>query len=183
MTQVLRVNRFTGEFVFLDKDGRVIDTNDSAGLIDSDDADVLIERIRQGYQYISTGNYVIRLESVGLYDTGYFEFTELVTFGVDDDGYSVPKHTQLVSRESFEHPTADHSKILTGNAFIDYKNHRVAWMDNPLADNPYVYDPIKVDWVCDVDDDIAILLEVGGRFLMRGKPDGFDMIPVRLYVE
>lgn len=183
MTQVLRVNRFTGEFVFLDKDGRVIDTIESAGFIDSDDADVLIERIRQGYQYITAGNYVIRLECVGSYDTGYFEFTELVTFGVDDDGYSIPKHTQLVSRESFEHPTADHSKILTSNAFIDYNNQRVAWMDNPLADNPYVYDPTKAIRVCDVDDDVAILLEVGGRFIMRDKPDSFDLIPTRFYVE
>lgn len=183
MTQVLRVNRFTGEFVFLDKDGRVIDTNDSAGLIDSDDADVLIERIRQGYQHITAGCYVIRLEGVGLYDTGYFEFTELITFDLDDDGYPAPTYTQLVSRESFEHPTADHSKILTSNAFIDYNNHFLAWMGNPLSSYPYVYDPTKAIRVCDIDDDVAILLEVGGRYIMRDKPDGFDLIPTRFYVE
>ncbi len=183
MTQVLCVSRFSGSYEFLDKEGRVIDTEHSSGLISSEDADVLIERIRQGYQYVVPGCYILRLEGVGLYDTGYFEFTELITFDSDDDGYPIPRHTQLVTQDTFDSPYMDHNRILTSNAFIDYTEKTVKWMGNALAADPYVYDPADAIRVCDVDDDVAILLSVGARFLMKGKSTRCSLIPTRFYLE
>lgn len=180
MTQVLKVGQFGGKYEFLDKDGRVIDTTNDSGIISSEDADVLLERIRQGYQYISAGSYILRLEMAGAqYDTSYFEFTEMITFDYDDDGYPVPQHTRLVTQEEFDSPFSNHDRILTSNAFIDYEAQQVTWMGNALADEPYVCDPDKAVRVCDVNDDAAILLTVGGRYLMREKPVHCSLIPVR----
>jgi len=182
MTQVLRVSKFSGEYEFLDKEGQIISPETGSGLISSEDADVLLERIRQGYQYIPGGYYILRLEDVGGFTDGYFEFTEMITFDHDDDGYPIPRHTQLVTQGIFDTPFTDHSEIVTANAFIDYAERFVRWMGNPLSSDPYVYDPANATKVCDIDDDVAVLLTVGGRYLMRGKPTHFSLIPTRFYV-
>ncbi|ABY63229.1 hypothetical protein ST201phi2-1p405 [Pseudomonas phage 201phi2-1] len=181
MTQVLRVGKFSGKYEFLDKEAQVISPETGSGLISSEDADVLLERIRQGYQYIPGGHYILRLEDVGGMD-GYFEFTEMITFDTDDDGYAIPRHTQLVTQAAFDAPFSDHNQILTANAFIDYAERVIRWMNNPIGFDQYVYDPAQAVKACDIDDDVAVLMTVGARYLMRDKPTHYSLIPTRFYV-
>lgn len=184
MTQVLCVSKYDGKYEFLDKEGRFIDLTNEAGIISGEDADILLERIRQGYQQIPVGHYVLRLELLGEdYVGSHFEFTEMITFDLDDDGYQIPKCRTLVSQLGCESTVADLMDIEVASAFIDYEARIVTWMDNPFADNPEVFNPSKAAVCQYVNTDMVNLMEICGTYLMKDKPVHCARIQTRFNME
>lgn len=183
MSQVLVVSKLDGKYNLLNMDGQVIDPKVESTGLPSADAEVLMERIRQGYQYISPGSYVLRMDLAGEnFDDTYLEFTEMVTFDLDDDGYPVPKHERFVTQNEYDVPTTDHSVVMTRIAFIDYESMVVKWMDNPMAEMPFVFNPNQAVAGSEYNDDTAALLTIGARHLLRGEPVHVSKIITRSYV-
>lgn len=183
MIQVLRVEQHgVGKYEFLNKDGEVLDPAVESTILSAEDADVLMERICQGYQYVPGGHYILRLELTGsTYDESYFEFTELVTFASDDDGYPVPQHTRLIPQIEYDAPSTHHHVILSKVAFIDYEAQTVEWLFNPLAEQSTCINPEDVPVSCEANEDTSAILSASIRSHMRGQPTHVSPIIVRFY--
>lgn len=180
MSQVVSVGLHTGEYVFLNKEGRKIDPNVDTTVISGDDADVLMERIVQGYQQVPFGQYILRLDEIE--GVNRYEFTEMVTFDIDDDGYPLPVHTRLISKNEYEQSN-DHMDVLSRVAFIDPEANVINWLVNPLLGNPTGVNPLDAPVVNELNDDNWQILNASTRKYLRGKLPSVHAVFVRHYKE
>lgn len=176
MSQVLRVNAITGKYTFLDKEGKEVGKDFNAWPLPSKvDADVLMERIRQGYIQIHPSHYIVRLE---LTEIDLLEITELVTSETDFDGYPDPATHKLLTFNSQRGDPESYANASSRMAFIDLNSKCIQWLDNPLAEDMFKNDPLKVPatkWTADEPNDI---LTIATRYVMKGKPPSVTAIPV-----
>lgn len=178
MTQVLFVNRYTGDFTFSDADGK--DNTVDGGHISGKDAMVLVERIKAGYTYVAPGNFVIVLDLGGSHPDDYFEFTQLIDFGIDDEGYPTSVNVPLVTQDYVNYLKSSNQVLPTTSAvaIIDYEANNLKWLNNPMMQTPLVTDYAHVPRVDSEDDDMTMIQSLGSRAAMRGQPVHVSAIKV-----
>lgn len=141
MSHILSVNQFNGDYVFIGKDGREYAQDCSLSPLSKEDADVAMERIRQGYTYVCAGRYIVRLEQ-NVTQGPQFEITEIITFDYDDDGYSIPVPHKLLSSKQYNQWLRTYPQDGRGKqgryAYIDFEAKNLRYMGNPLAVDPTV---------------------------------------------
>lgn len=146
MSQVLVVNQQTGQYYSIDAEGKRIPKEDSTE-VGYSDADVLLNRIAEGYVEIPYGHIVMRLDLNGIYPSDYFEFTDIIVpkcvgnvgemFGNAPDQEFI--RDPLVLKAAFEDISIYRQldKLRHRVAVIDYEAETVQWLVNPIADDPY----------------------------------------------
>lgn len=178
MTHILRVGKNTGNYVFIGKDGREYAEDCTLAPLTQEDADVTMERIRQGYIHVKAGCYIVRLEH-NLTQGPRYEITEVITFDYDDDGYAVPRQLGLLSAK------ANNARLRTSEseaiksisyAYIDLERKNLVYLGNPLADNPtvtYIDDTPRTDHTHTTKNSI---MSIAARDYMFMKPDHVALI-------
>ncbi len=182
MSQVLRVGTYDGKYEFLNKEGRASGEEHSMHPMDSRDADVLMERIRQGYVYVPGGYYVIRLELSGFGENDNFEIVELITFDTDDDGYHVPVTHKVITDHVWD------AIMITGGgtpegpsiqmAIFDYEAKTLRYVGDIFAETVTVSDPLEASRAQWSDEGRIDILNHAVRIIMEGQPVHVAAVPV-----
>lgn len=144
MSQVMIVCINTGSFHYLNADGSRLGPMDS-GVLNDQDARVLINRIEAGYVELPPAHYAVCLAHNGKYPDDYFEIETIVDYWLtpvrDIPGCTARTlvRQDLVPRE--EWCSYDLSKNMSQYtrrvARIDYDAQVLQWLVNPWADDPY----------------------------------------------
>lgn len=175
MPTVLRVNQYTGSYKFLNKEGEIIE---GSGEISEHDASVLMERIRQGYTYITPGCYVIRLDHTGFNDDELNELTDLVTFDDGEDGHPFPVTRELLTTEQWSYAESypqSGSRIVV----INDLTKSVKWLNNPIDEASFHTDPLRVPLVSHECAELNTILILAQRRVKNTSPEGVAPLLVR----
>lgn len=178
MPQVLFVNRYNGDFTFSDIDGKNNTTD--GGHISFNDVSVLLERIKAGYTYVTPGKYVLVLDLAGTHPDDYFEFTHMLDFDTDDDGYPTVHNVPLLAQDHLDYLKSLNQSLPATSAIavINYETNNLKWMANPLMTTPLVTDYLDVPRVDVADDDLTTIQTLGTRIALRDQPTWVSSIKV-----
>lgn len=168
MIQVIRINRITGKFDFLDADGKKVVLDSEWEGLEREEADVLLERFRQGYQHGASGCYIARIECDST--ASHLKLTNFLTFDLDDDGFSFAKELPLVDAATYALPWTEHDKFETTVAFLDYEAYTFKWLANPLGETPFTNNFAEASKCCEVDEDVNEILTASVRYALRDQP-------------
>lgn len=183
MSQVLRVGTYNGKYDFLNKDGRVSGEEYSMQPMDPRDADVLMERIRQGYVYVPGGYYVIRLELSGYTPDDNFEIVDLITFNTDDDGYHVPVTHKVITNHVWDAIMATGGGDTPASptiqmAVFDYEAKTLRYVGDIFAETVTVSDPLVASRAQWSDSARIDILNNAIQIVMEGQPVHVMAVPV-----
>lgn len=141
MSQVIVVDRHTGQFQSIDGEGKFIPETD-AKFISTHDADVLMNRMVNGFIDFPLGTVVMRLELDGdSYDTSRFEITDLIQYlMVEHNGNNAELLPVRggVQKVSSNWDAVEDDFTLTRVMAIDFLNGSVKYLLNPLHVDPFV---------------------------------------------